>query len=394
METDRVLREYADVIGAPISEIETPALMVDLTIMEANMDKMMAFLKSSGAGVGIRPHSKSHKTPEIAKMQMDRGALGICCAKIGEAEAMAEAGLPDILIANQVVGEKKLRRLAALSKRTNLKAAVDTTENLLDIARVSAEAGGEIGIVVEVDIGNRRGGVRTEQEAVAIAKLASSRAGVRYAGVMGYEGHAVFMPDIKEREDSAERAYDTLLSMRDAVKRDAGLESGIVSAAGSGTYMFAGRRKGLTDIEPGSYIFMDVRYGGTAGVDFHNSLAVLATIASHPEPDLFICDAGLKSMTREFGLVSTLPSYGLKVTHMSEEHVKLTSGEAPDSLPGFAELDAKYAAPSPGPLNVGDKILLIPSHCCTTVNLHDVMYAVRDGKVEAVWPIAGRGKFA
>jgi len=389
-----VLRRHEDVVGAPLSEIETPALMVDLTIMEANMDKMMAFLKSAGAGVGIRPHSKSHKTPEIAKMQMDRGAFGICCAKVGEAEAMAEAGLPDILIANQVVGEKKLRRLAALSKRTDLKVAVDTTENLLDIASASAEAGGEIGIVVEVDIGNRRGGVRTEQEAVAIAKLASSRMGVRYAGLMGYEGHAVFMPDIKEREDSAERAYDTLLSMRDAVKRDAGLESGIVSAAGSGTYMFAGRRKGLTDIEPGSYIFMDVRYGGTAGVDFHNSLAVLATIASHPESDLFICDAGLKSMTREFGLVSTLPSYGLKVTHMSEEHVKLTSGEAPDSLPGFAELDAKYAAPSPGPLNVGDKILLIPSHCCTTVNLHDIMYAVRDGKVEAVWPIAGRGKFA
>ncbi|MGE5580271.1 MAG: DSD1 family PLP-dependent enzyme [Bacillota bacterium] len=382
------------VVGRPISEIETPALVVDLDIMESNMDKMMQFLKDSGAGVGIRPHAKTHKTPEIAKKQMERGALGICCAKLGEAEAMAEGGLPDILIANQTIGEKKLQRLAALSKKTDLKVAVDTKENLLDISRASAAQGGKVGIVIEVDSGNHRGGVRTHADAVELAKLASTLPGVYYAGLMGYEGHAVFMPSLEERQKAAEESYDVLLGYRDAVKQGAGLDSGIVSAAGSGTYMFGGKRKGLTDIEAGSYIFMDARYGGTDGVDFRHSLAVLATIASHPEPQLYICDAGIKSMTEEFGLVTTLPSYGLKVFHMSEEHVSLRSTEEPDRLPGLVDLDAKYGKTAPKPLKVGDKIMLIPSHCCTTVNLHDVIYAVRNGKVEDAWCVTGRGKFA
>ena len=383
-----------DVIGKPISEIETPALMVDLDIMEANMDKMMAFLKECGAGVGIRPHAKSHKTPQIALLQMAKGALGICCAKLGEAEAMAEGGLPDILIANQVIGERKLQRLAALSKKTDLKVAVDTKENLTDISKELAKQGGKVGIVIEVEVGNKRGGIRTNEQAVEIAKLASTLPGVWYAGVMGYEGHAVFMPDFESRKAAAAKSYDILLGVRDAVKQQAGLDSAIVSAAGSGTYMFAGKREGLTDIEAGSYIFMDVRYGGTAGVDFRHSLAVVATIASHPEPDLYICDAGIKSMTKEFGMVSTLPSYGLKVDHMSEEHISFVPTDSPDQLPGFKDLDEKYAKKARKPLKIGDKVLLIPSHCCTTVNLHDVIYAIRDGKVEDVWRVAGRGKFA
>jgi D-serine deaminase-like pyridoxal phosphate-dependent protein len=382
------------IVGRPISEIETPALVVDLDIMESNMDKMMQFLKDAGAGVGIRPHAKTHKTPEIAMMQMKKGALGICCAKLGEAEAMAEGGVPDILIANQTIGEKKIQRLAALSKKTDLKAAVDTKENLLDISKASAAVGGRVGIVVEVDSGNHRGGVRTHADAIELVKMASTLPGVYYAGLMGYEGHAVFLPSLGERQEAAEKSYDILLGYRDAVKKATGLDSGIVTAAGSGTYMFGGKREGLTDIEAGSYIFMDARYGGTAGVDFRNSLAVLSTIASHPEPDLYICDAGIKSMTEEFGLVSTLPSYGLKVVSMSEEHVNLRATDEPTVLPGIADLDAKYGKTAPKPLKVGDKIMLIPSHCCTTVNLHDVMYAVRNGKVEHVWRVAGRGKFA
>lgn len=387
-------KEAQQVIGKPWTDIETPALMVDLDIMEANMDKMMVFLKESGAGVGIRPHAKTHKTPQIANMQIAKGALGICCAKLGEAEAMAEGGVPDILIANQTVGANKLKRLAALSKKTNLKAAVDSERNLLDIARESAAIGGNVGIVIEVEVGNKRGGVRTHEEAIELAKLAASTPGVWYAGIMGYEGFAVFMPDIEERRKAAERAYDILLGYRDAIKEGAGLDSGIVSAAGSGTHMFAGKRKGLTDIEAGSYIFMDTRYGMTAGVDFLNSLAVIATVASHPEPDIYLTDAGLKSMTIEFGMVSTLPSYGLVVHHMSEEHVTLKPTETPDRLPGIGPLDEKYAKTAKKPLEVGGKILLIPSHCCTTVNLHDVLYAVRNGVVEDVWRITGRGRFA
>lgn len=383
-----------DVVGKPWTEIETPALMVDLDIMEANMDKMMAFLKESGAGVGIRPHAKTHKTPEIAGLQMTKGALGICCAKLGEAEAMAQGGVTDILIANQTVGQRKIQRLAALSKKTDLKAAVDSKQNLLDIAAESAAQGGSVGIVIEVEVGTQRAGVRYHEQAVEMAKLASSTPGVWYAGLMGYEGYAVFMPDFEARKAAANHSYDILLGYRDAIKQGAGLDSGIVSAAGSGTYMFAGCRKGITDVEAGSYIFMDVRYGNTAGVDFRHSLSVIATIASHPETGLYVCDAGVKSMTKEFGMVSTLPSYGLSVASMSEEHITLVPSDSPDRLAGFMDLDEKYAEPARKPLTVGDKVLLIPSHCCTTVNLHDVIYAVRGGKVEHVWRVAGRGRFA
>lgn len=231
---------FKDVVGKPISEIETPALMVDLDILEANVDKMTAFLKGCGAGVGIRPHAKTHKTPEIAKIQMARGALGICCAKLGEAEVMAEGGLPDILIASQIIGDRKVQRLAALSKKTNLKVAVDSRQNLLDISKESASQGGKVGIVIEVEVGNKRCGVRSKEDAVEIARLASTLSGVWYAGVMGYEGHAVFMPDYEQRKEAAKQSYDILLAFRDAIKEQAGLDSGIVSAAGSGTYMFAG----------------------------------------------------------------------------------------------------------------------------------------------------------
>lgn len=384
--------EPEDAVGRPMEEIETPALVVDLDIMEANMDKMMDFLKKSGAGVGIRPHAKTHKTPEIARMQMDRGAVGICCAKLGEAEAMADGGLKDILIANQVVGANKVRRLVELSKRTDLKVAVDSTQNVLDISGESAARGGFVGIIIETEVGMNRAGTRTHAEAVEIARLAGTLPGVWFAGIMGYEGHAVFMGDYEERKAEANRAYTKLLGFRDAI-RGAGIECRIVSTGGTGTYLFGGCRQGMTDIEAGSYIFMDTRYGGTSGIDFMNSLAVLATIVSHPQEDLFVCDAGIKSMTEEFGVVSTLPSYGLKVLGMSEEHVKLGPVDAPDALPGFKRLDEKYACKMGTP-KVGDKVLLIPSHCCSTTNLHDFIYAVRAGKVEAVWKVAGRGKFA
>ena len=413
------------IAGMPLEEVETPALIVDLDVMEANMDMMLAFLRQgTGKGsVGIRPHAKSHKTPEIAKMQMAKGALGICCAKLGEAEAMADGGLPDIMLTSEIIGEAKVRRLAALSKRCDLKVAVDAKQNLLDISATSAADGGRVGVVIETEVGNNRCGIRTHAEAVEIARLASTLPGVWYAGIMGYEGHAVFMPDFEERKAAASKAYDLLLGFRDAIKKDAGLDSGIVSTGGTGTYLFGGRREGITDIEAGSYIFMDTRYGSTAGVDFMNSLAVLATIVSNPEKDLYVSDAGLKSMTREFGMVSTLPSYGLKVDHMSEEHISLRPDASPDNLPGYRELDRRYAAnagktrgrghashaggashvpdacdvrhvaDTGRSFKVGDKILLIPSHCCTTVNLHDVIYAIRDGEVEDVWRVAGRGRF-
>ncbi len=385
--------ELRGAIGKPVEEIETPALVVDLDLMEKNMDKMMEFL--SRGTVGIRPHAKSHKTPQIAKMQMDRGALGITCAKLGEAEAMADGGIKDIMIASQVVGTGKIKRAVVLSKRIDLKVAVDSMDNLREISAASAAGGGDIGIIVELEVGLRRCGARSPEEAARLAKAAASLPGVHFAGIMGYEGHCVFIPDLEERRLAAGKAYRSILDTRDYIKKAEGLDSGVVSTGGTGTFMLGGRVEGMTDIEAGSYIFMDARYSGIEGVDFQQSLSVLSTIVSHPTADFWVSDAGIKSMSEEFGPVTILPSYGLTVTGMSEEHIKLEpSVHEANPLPSLESLDQRYVKRAREELRVGDKVHLIPSHCCTTVNLHDVMYAVRDGVVEDVWAITGRGKFA
>jgi len=380
-------------IGKPLEEIDTPALVVDVHIMEENMDKMMEFLRQGT--VGIRPHAKTHKTPPIARMQMERGAVGITCAKLGEAEVLADGGIRDILIANQIVGESKLKRAAILAGKTDLKVAVDSTQNVKDLSKVAAEAKNTIGIVVEVEVGNNRSGVRDAEEAIAIADLASKLPFLRYRGIMAYEGHAVFIKELEKRKKVAEESYARLLRVRDALA-EAGYPPQIVSSGGTGTYLLAGRTEGITDIQAGSYIFMDTRYAGVQGVGFKQSLTVLSTIVSHPEKGLYICDAGIKSMSEEFGPVSPLPSYGLKVVGMSEEHVRLAPAEADPAHISHSciDLDRKYAQGILRPLRSGSKIHLIPSHCCTTVNLHDLIYAVRNGVVENVWRVAGRGRFA
>lgn len=374
-------------VGRSVWEIETPALVVDLTIMERNMDRMSSFLAKGS--VGLRPHFKTHKTGEIAKMQMERGALGITCAKLGEAEAAALAGIPDIMVANQIVGQAKTNRAAELSKQTRLSVACDCDENIRDLSAASAAVGGDVGVVIEVEVGMGRAGVRSAPDAVHLARLAHELPGVHFRGIMGYEGHAVFVGDIETRGEEARKCYSRLLGVRDVLEQN-GYPPGIVSAAGTGTYMMAGRTEGLTDIEAGSYVFMDMRYATVEGVNFDQSLALLATITSHPEPDLYITDAGMKTMSAEFGVVGTLPSYGLQVTGMSEEHVKLAPGGHPGGR--LREFDRKYGADPGTGFGLGDKIFLIPSHSCTTVNLHDHLYAVRDGIVEAVWRVSGRGR--
>lgn len=359
--------------GVDLEELDTPVLVVDLDVLERNIERMKEFL--SGGTVGIRPHAKTHKTPAIARLQLEAGAVGITCAKLGEAEALADHGIKDILIANQVVGKEKVRRLSKLARRSNVTVAVDCRANIEELNTAAVGSGVTIGAIVEMDVGNHRAGARSIQEAVALAEVLSWSSGLRYRGVMGYEGHAVFIPGLEARRKEAEKAYRTLL---DLVSRltSKGLPPEIVSTAGTGTFMFAGRTPGITDIQAGSYVFMDQRYRSVEGLPFEQSLFVLTTVMSCPEPGVYICDAGTKSMSSEFGLVSTLPGSGLKVKGMSEEHVTLVStGEEGGGAP-----------------TLGSKVLLVPSHCCTTVNLHDFIYGFRKGKLEVRWAIAGRGK--
>ncbi|MCL5960783.1 MAG: DSD1 family PLP-dependent enzyme [Chloroflexi bacterium] len=357
-------------LGKTKEELDTPALLIDLDIMEANIAKMAGYF--ARLPVNLRPHTKTHKTPVIAQKQIAAGAQGITCAKVGEAEVMVAGGVKDILIANQVVGPQKIARLVDLARQANLTVAVDGERNVEDLANAAIEAGVTLKVLVEVNVGNNRCGVEPGRAAVALARKVTRSKGLLFSGLMGYEGHLVFVQDLAERKQRAEEAMGWLLQTRHLVERS-GLEVQVVSGGGTGTYNITGPLPGITEVQAGSYIMMDTKYRGIEGIEFGNALSLLATVISRPTADLAITDAGMKVLTHEFGLPEVKGVPGAKLLGLAEEHGKVQLGDSRG-------------------LAAGDKIELIPSHCCTTINLHDRFLAVRNNRLEAVWDIAGRGK--
>ncbi len=357
-------------IGIHKSEIDTPALVIDLDAMESNIRRMADYFVTRSAT--LRPHSKTHKCPIIAHKQIEAGARGITCAKLGEAEVMVESGIRDILIANQIIGKEKIMRLAALARHADMIVAVDAASNLRDLSEAAQVFGSEIGVVVDVDVGMGRCGTRSVDETVALALLSVSLKNIRFRGVMGYEGHCVFIQDKQERTAKCHLANAILVEAADAVRR-AGIEVEIVSGGGTGTYDIAGEYPGITEIEAGSYVFSDARYNGIVD-GFKPALSVLATVVSRPERDIVITDAGLKTMTSEFGMPVLKGIQGAELIKLSEEHGKIhLDRDIPD-------------------LKTGDKVEILPSHGCTTINLHDFYFGLRGDRLETVWNIAARGK--
>lgn len=359
--------------AATIPELDTPALVIDLDAMERNLRRMAAWFAQRPCK--LRPHAKTHKCTEIARRQVKLGAVGITCAKLGEAEAMAHGGIEDILIANQVVGGAKLKRLAALARRAMITVAVDDLANASEMAQAVRHVGASVGVLLEVDTGMGRCGVPPDKaEVVRFAQELSRMPGLRFKGLMGYEGHAVLVDDPAERRAKAEVAARLLLDCVGAV-RGAGMHVADVSGGGTGTYDITGAMQGFTEIQAGSYVFMDARYRRVRP-EFEPALFIAATVVSRPTPERVILDAGMKSVSHEFGLPVVVEPQGLEVVSLSEEHVRCV-----------AAAGARELVP-------GDQVWLLPTHCCTTANLHDRYWCVRDGKVEATWPIEARGKFA
>ncbi|MBM4030280.1 MAG: DSD1 family PLP-dependent enzyme [Planctomycetes bacterium] len=358
---------------ATIRDLDTPALVIDLDAMERNLRRMAEWF--AGRPAKLRPHAKTHKCTEVARRQVKLGAIGITCAKLGEAEAMAAGGVSDILIANQVVGAAKLRRLAPLARRAMVTVAVDDLANASEIAQAVRHAGVTVGMLLEVDTGMGRCGVPPDKPTVVrYAQELSRIPGIRFAGLMGYEGHAVLVDDPAERRAKAEAATRSLLDCAAAVRK-AGIPIEVVSGGGTGTYDVTGAMEGVTEIQAGSYVFMDARYRRVRP-EFENALFLAATVVSRPSPDRVILDAGMKSITQEFGLPVAIDPEGLEVVGLSEEHVKCVAKS------GSCDLAA------------GDQVWLLPTHCCTTINLHDRYWCVRGGRLESTWPIEARGKFA
>lgn len=354
-----------------VNEIDTPALVVDLDRMERNISTMARFFAPRPAK--LRPHFKTPKCAEVVERQLAAGAIGVTCAKLGEAEALAGAGVrTSVLIANQLVGAAKLSRLVALAPTLpELMVAVDSEAQVdaLDAALAGSKA--RVGVLIEADIGMHRCGTDSPEETVALArKLAKSRAAWR--GIMGYEGHAVLVPDAGKRKELAETAGATLRAHVLAL-RAAGLAPEIVSAGGTGTFELTGSADFVTEIQAGSYVFMDGRYRDVR-TDFETALTLHTTVLRR-RGRLVITDAGVKSLSSDFGMPrgADLP---LGVVGLSEEHGHLLIDEGADL-----------------PLAPGDRIRLLPSHGDTTINLHDRYYAARGDDVAEVWPIVGRGRF-
>lgn len=353
------------------SEIDTPALLIDLDALERNIARMAAFFQ--GRPAKLRPHAKTHKCPEIAQRQMEAGAIGITCAKLGEAEALVDGGIEDILIANQIVGGEKADRLASLARRARITVAVDDVRNIDELSAAAKRGGAEIGVLVEVDIGMGRCGVLPGEPALLLARKVARSDGLVLRGLMGYEGHLVFVPDAEKRAQEVRKSM-ALLTETAELLREENLPVEVVSAGGTGTYDITGDCPGVTEVQAGSYVFMDSSYLKIRP-EFEPSLTVLTTIISRPTTDRAITDCGRKAISEDFGLPQPFELAGVEIVGLSEEHGRLALHEgAPDLQPG-------------------QKIELLPSHCCTTVNLHDEFYALRCARVEAVWPVSARGRF-
>jgi D-serine deaminase-like pyridoxal phosphate-dependent protein len=363
-------------MGAPISEIDTPALIVDLDALDRNIAKMAEFSRS--AGVRVRPHAKTHKAPAIALRQIAQGAVGQCVQKVGEAEALVRGGITDILVSNQVVGDRKLRRLAALAQDATIALCFDAPEQIDAASRIAKDFGVELGALVEIDVGTERCGVAPGKAAATLARRIANAPNLKFRGLQAYHGRAQHFPTHQQRAQAIASAVDAVRETLDALKAE-DLSCEIVAGAGTGTFAFEAESGVYNELQVGSYVFMDTDYAKIGNKDgglytaFEHSLFVLASVISRPTADRAIVDAGLKSYSGEKGSPWVHGLEDVQLTNMSDEHGKLVLG------------------PKAKPLKLGDKVWLIPGHCDPTVNLHDWYVGVRHGRVEALWPISARG---
>lgn len=349
-----------------IEQIETPALVADLDVMEKNMETMDRWL--SDKPYRLRPHYKSTKCPAIVRMQLDRGAKGITCAKLSEAEDLVKDGAEDILIANQVTAPEKIARLSYLANCCRLSVCVDSDENIDDLQKACALSGATLYCLVEFDVGMDRCGVHTFDEFLRLAKHIGQCENLRFEGIQAYAGNLAHEENRERREAEAGKVEETVKALKKYVEEN-GIPVKEVSGISTGTVKFHGTDSVYTEAQAGSYVFSDTSYKAV-GVDFENSLFVLATIMSTHEGAV-ITDAGLKSVSVDQRKPRFL-GYEEYEPDMSEEHCAIYGKDLQ--------------------LKTGDKMKLIPSHCCTTINMYDYLYFVRGGKVVCRERIESRGK--
>jgi D-serine deaminase-like pyridoxal phosphate-dependent protein len=351
-------------VGQRLDEVDTPALVLDLEVFEANLATLN---RAVAQRVRVRAHAKTHKCPEIAQRQVAAGAVGVCCQKVSEAEALVEGGIHDVLVSNEIVGAPKITRLAALSKRARIGVCVDNPENVRELRN----SGAKLDVYIELEVGMGRCGIAPGEPALALAREITGN--LRFAGLHAYHGRAQHVRSMAERKASIDRAAQAVQSTKRLLDKN-GIKTPIVTGAGSGTFMFEVESGAWDEIQPGSYVFMDADYARNEWAAplprFGHALFVLSTVMSRPRPGVAIVDAGLKASSVDSGMPGVWQRPGLTYTHASDEH-------------GWVE-----GEPAPA---LGEKLLLVPGHCDPTVNLYDWYVCLRRGIVEDIWPITARG---
>ena len=345
-------------------DVDTPALLVDLDLMEQNLKAMARFFRDQPAK--LRPHFKNHRVLELAARQMENGAIGITCARLWQAERLVNSGIRNVLIANEIAGESPLRRYLALSREAPVLIAVDNAAVVRDMGRLAQDAKADLNVLVDVDLGLKRCGVPPGEAAVALARIVVEK-GLRFRGIMGYEGHLQPLLAGPEKHGAVSQAMTALVDTAKQIE-GAGIPVEIVSCGGSGDYSIAGTYPGVTENQAGSYLLMDTWYAPFAP-DFKVALSVLATVISKTSGERIVVDAGVKAISGERGLPSVKNVAGLKLTALHAEHAPM-----------------EITDPSVN-VEVGDKLEIAVHYHDGTINLHDRMYGIRNGRVERIFSI-------
>jgi D-serine deaminase-like pyridoxal phosphate-dependent protein len=363
-------------IGMRLEDVDTPALLVELDAFERNLRRMAD--RVAGTRLKLRPHAKTHKCAVIALKQIALGAVGVCCQKVGEAEAMVLGGVPDVYVSNQIVGASKLRRLAGLARQARIATCVDDPVHIAALETAAREMDVSLTVLVEVNMGGDRCGVEPGEPALRLAEAVGKSERLRFAGLQAYHGSAQHLRTPAERKAAIDQASERAGRTRALLEAN-GIACPIVTGAGTGTFPLEIASGVYDELQPGSYVFMDADYGRnrdderSATGQFEHSLFVWSTVMSRPTDNRAVVDAGLKAVSVDSGMPTLVGYDEAEYVRASDEHGKL---------------DLKRPT---NRLRIGDKVKLVPGHCDPTVNLYDWYVGVRDGRVEALWPIAARG---
>jgi D-serine deaminase-like pyridoxal phosphate-dependent protein len=365
--------------GMREDEVDTPALLIDLDAFEFNLDRMAGLLLPTGAK--LRAHAKTHKSPVIARLQMARGAVGQCVQKVAEAEVLAWGGIPDILVSNEIVGAAKLARLCALSAIAKVAVCIDDPAQIDAIERAAADSGRRMTVLVEIDVGAARCGVPPGPAAIDLAKKIAGSRHLIFGGLQAYQGSAQHKRSVRERRELIGAAVDGARRTVEQLRQQ-GLDCPIVGGAGTGTFEIESKSGIYTEMQAGSYVFMDADYArnldesGQPVSTFRHALFVLATVMSAPRTGLAVLDAGHKAVSIDSGMPTVWEKPDIRFVSASDEHGKLDVGSETE-MP-----------------KLGEKLRLVPGHCDPTVDRYDWYVGVRGGRVECLWPVAARGGMA